>query len=173
MGRAIDRLAAVTERMLAVAFVFAVALNFVNVIERYVFNATMVGADEIEIYVMIWVTFLGAAIVSWRRQHLRMDVLSRMLPTAAQKLLRAAELLLTAAIGAFMLVNSLDYTERMYALGRTSDTAGVPLWTIHAAVPLGFALMAAISAWRLLPWAHQAGGADDRDAGVVESGAVE
>jgi len=67
----------------------------------------------------------------------------------------------------------LDYTERMYALGRTSDTAGVPLWTIHAAVPLGFALMAAISAWRLLPWAHQAGGADDRDAGVVESGAVE
>lgn len=153
INRVFDKLADGAERVLAAAFVFAVALNFVNVVQRYVFNASILGADEIQIYIMIWVTFLGAAVVSWRRNHLRMDVLFRTFPVPVRRLLRMLELLLIVALGAFMVVNSSEYVARIYAIGRTSDTAGVPLWTIHAAVPVGFAIMAAVSAWRLLPWA--------------------
>jgi TRAP-type C4-dicarboxylate transport system permease small subunit len=156
MDRVFNTLAELIERILAVAFVVAVTLNFVNSVARYVFNATILSADEIEIYIMVWITFLGAVVVTWRRQHLRMDVLLQMFPKPLQLALRAAELLLLAGLGGFMLVNSSNYAASMYAIGRASDTAGIPLWTIHAALPLGFGLMAAISVWRLLAWCRGA-----------------
>lgn len=156
MDRVFDSLSCFIERVLALAFVLAVALNFVNVIARYVFDASMLSADEIQIYTIIWITFLGAVVVTWRRQHLRMDVVVRAFPQPVQNLLRAIELALIAALGGFMLVNSFDYVATMHAIGRTSDTAGIPLWTVHASLPLGFGLMAAISVWRLAMWRRHA-----------------
>src|SRR5512144_2244866 len=123
MDRIFDTLSTLIERGLAVAFVFAVALNFVNVADRYVFDSTILSADEIEIYIMIWITFAGAVVVTWRRQHLRMDVLLQMFPVPVQNVLRAVELLLFAGLGGFILVNSWDYARSMYEIGRTSDTA--------------------------------------------------
>jgi TRAP-type transport system small permease protein len=145
-----ETLARVIERALAIVFVLAITLNFVNVIGRYVFDTSILGADEIEVYTMVWITFLGAVVVTWRRQHLRMDVILRMLPAPVQTVLHAIELLLLAGLGGFMLIHSWNYAAQMYAIGRTSDMTDIPLWTIHAALPLGFGLIAAIGAWWLL-----------------------
>ena len=41
------------ERALAVAFVFAVCLNFANVIGRYAIGHSILGADEVQIYIMV------------------------------------------------------------------------------------------------------------------------
>jgi TRAP-type transport system small permease protein len=152
VDRLFEKLTRLIERALAVAFAFAVVLNFVNVVNRYVFNASILSADEIEIYIMVWITFLGAVVVTWRRQHLRMDVLLQSFPRPLQMLLHAVELLLMAGLCGFMLVNSWNYAALMYAIGRTSDNAGIPLWMMHAALALGFGLMAGISAWRLVAW---------------------
>ena len=62
-------------RALSVAFVFAVCLNFVDVIGRYVFARTLAWGGEVQIYIMIAMAFLGAAVVNWRGAHLRMDIL--------------------------------------------------------------------------------------------------
>ena len=90
---------------------------------------------------MIAMTFLGAAVVSWRNQHLRMDVLARMLPAPVQKLLKIAELVLMLVLCSFVLVESQDYASRMYGIGRNSDSAGVPMWIPHGSVAVGFGLM--------------------------------
>ena len=50
---------------------------------RYVFGFALNGVDEIEIYILIWIAFLGAAVVTWRGLHLRMDVLVNALSGAA------------------------------------------------------------------------------------------
>ena len=42
------------------------------------------GVDEVEIYILIWIAFLGAALVTWRGTHLRMDVLIAACPPAGQ-----------------------------------------------------------------------------------------
>ncbi len=78
--KGVDALATLIERVLAIALLFAISLNFVNVVGRYVFSYALNGADEIEIYILIWIAFLGAATVTWRGLHLRMDVLVNALP---------------------------------------------------------------------------------------------
>ncbi|HET7297193.1 MAG TPA: TRAP transporter small permease subunit, partial [Burkholderiales bacterium] len=48
----------------------AIALNFVNVLGRYVAGRTLIGADELQTYSMVWIAFLGAGVVAWRGEHL-------------------------------------------------------------------------------------------------------
>ena len=90
IDRVFDRIARIIEVTLALAFIFAVLLNFTNVLGRYLFGISLLGADEVQIFIMIGMTFLGAAVVTRRNLHLRMDVLVRFLPAPVQLVLRVA-----------------------------------------------------------------------------------
>ena len=148
IDRIFERLTGAIESALALAFIAAVLVNFANVVGRYVFDYAFLGADEAQIYIMVWMAFLGAAVVSWRERHLRMDVLLRLFPAPIQTVLRAAELLLLAGLGGFVLYESASYAGRMFALGQTSNNAGIPMWLPHSAVAVGFALITLIALWR-------------------------
>jgi TRAP-type transport system small permease protein len=136
--------------VLALAFIFAVCLNFANVVGRYGFGRSIDGADELQVYIMVWMAFAGAAVVSWRRSHLRMDVLVRFLPSRIQVFLRVFEAILLMAMAGFALWQSWSYTAQMLALGRKSDVAAIPMWIPHSAVVVGFGLMALIAVWQAL-----------------------
>jgi TRAP-type C4-dicarboxylate transport system permease small subunit len=136
-----NRLMNAIERILALAFIAAVCLNFANVVGRYGFGHSIAAADEIQIYIMVFMAFVGAAVVSWRRQHLRMDVLVRFLPAAMQSILRWLEISLVIVVAAVVVVQSWRYSAQMLAIGRTSDVGGIPMWIPHGAVALGFVLI--------------------------------
>ena len=139
--RICDRVARAIELALAIAFLFAIGLNFTNVIGRYLLGSSILWADEVQVFIMIAMTFLGAAVVTWRRQHLRMDVLAKMMPRPVQQLLKVLELILMLGLCSFILFESQDYAMRMYQLGRNSDSAGVPMWIPHGSLAIGFGLM--------------------------------
>lgn len=136
------------ERLLALAFIAAVGLNFANVIGRYGFGASLAGGDEVQVYIMVWMAFLGAVLVSWRGEHLRMDVLAQRFPQGLRNILVKTELILVIALAAFALWQSWDYTQQMFAIGRRSDNAGIPMWIPHSAVVVGFALMLLVALLR-------------------------
>jgi TRAP-type transport system small permease protein len=143
------------ERLLALAFIVAVCLNFANVIGRYGFGRSILGADEVQVYIMVWMAFLGAAVVSWHKEHLRMDVLQRFLPEPLQRALKVFELALVLGLAGFTLVHSWRYVEQMVLLERKSDVAAIPMWLPHSAVAAGFALITLIALWQLLKGAKQ------------------
>ena len=145
-----DRIARVIELTLALAFIFAVLLNFGNVVGRYLFGVSLLGADEVQTFIMVGMTFLGAAVVTRRDLHLRMDVLVRYLPAPVRVALRVVELLLLAAVAGFVVSQSYFYAGQMLRIGRTSDMAGVPMWIPHGTVALGFALILIVAVWGLV-----------------------
>jgi TRAP-type C4-dicarboxylate transport system permease small subunit len=150
MDKAAEAIASVLERILAVALIAGIALNFVNVVGRYLSGYTLIGADEIEIYILIWIAFLGAAVIAWRGDHLRMDVLLVVCPVVVRKAVAIAESCAMLAVTSFVAVQSFRYVERMYALGAVSDIARVPTWFPHSAVFVCFATMALIMAVRVV-----------------------
>jgi TRAP-type C4-dicarboxylate transport system permease small subunit len=145
-----DRVARIIELTLALAFIAAVLLNFCNVLGRYLLGISLLGSDELQVFIMIGMTFFGAAVVSRRNMHLRMDVLVRYLGAPMQIALQIAEQLLLAALAAFVLTQSYLYASRMWLMGRTSDMTGVPMWIPHSFVVLGFGLILVAALWRLL-----------------------
>jgi TRAP-type transport system small permease protein len=150
IDRIFDRIARVIELGLALAFIVAVLLNFANVVGRYLFGLSLLGSDELQVFIMIGMTFLGAAVVSRRNMHLRMDVLVRYLPRRLQLLLRCLEQALLMLLAGFVLTQSYFYASRMWSIGRTSDMTGVPMWVPHGVVVLGFGLILIVAAWSIV-----------------------
>ncbi len=138
------------ERVLGVALIVAVLYNFVNVVGRYVFGQTFVSADEVQIYIMVYIAFLGAAVAAWRRIHLRMDVLAQRLPRGVQAALGAAELALVIVLAGFVLYVSSGYVRQMAGLDARSQNAGIPMWIAHGAIVIGFGLIAALSVLQMV-----------------------
>jgi TRAP-type C4-dicarboxylate transport system permease small subunit len=150
IDRVFDRVARVIEVTLALAFIVAVLLNFGNVVGRYLFGISLLAADEVQVFIMVGMTFLGAAVVTRRNRHLRMDVLVQFMPAPVQMLLRIAEQLLLIALAGFVVTESFYYARQMLRIGRTSDMAGVPMWIPHGVVTIGFCLILIIAIWRVI-----------------------
>jgi TRAP-type C4-dicarboxylate transport system permease small subunit len=158
--RALDGLTRAIRTALGVAFIFAVVLNFANVVGRYAFGKALFGADEVQTMILVWMAFLGAVVVTWRREHLRMDVLLGYLPRAARSFLVLCELVLLAVIAGFVAMQSWHYVALMFSLGRRSDAAGILIGIPHSAVTVGFVLIALIALWRLVAFVAGRGAAD-------------
>lgn len=141
MKKTVGTLMRVLETLLGIALILTILLNFVNVIGRYVFNSSILGAEEVQVYALIWMAFLGTAVVTWRNMHLRMDAVSKLLPAGIQYALRVAEVVLCLAVVGYTVLQSWDYVSRMMMLGATSDVSHVPMWIPHASVLVGLVLI--------------------------------
>ena len=150
MNRSIDALALALEKLLGFALIVAVVINFVNVVGRYIFGSTFISADEVQIYIMVYIAFLGAAVATWRRIHLRMDVLVQRLPGGVKALLAAAELVLILVLASLVLYVSSGYVTQMAGLDARSQNAGIPMWIPHSAIVLGFGLIAVLSVLQIV-----------------------
>jgi TRAP-type C4-dicarboxylate transport system permease small subunit len=144
----VDALVTWIERVLAVGLLVGISLNVINVVGRYLAGYSLNGADEIEIYILIWIAFLGAALVSWRNLHLRMDVLIAACPAGLRRMVSWFEMLMTLIVCAFVAWHSFKYVERIYALGAVSDIAHIPTWIPHSAIAVSFTAMAVIALLR-------------------------
>lgn len=149
MHRIVDAAAVWLERLLALALIGAVLLNFVNVVGRYGFGTSFFAADELQTYSMVYMAFLGAAVATWRGLHLRMDVLLQRLPERAKLVLGLIELVLVIVLGSLVTYVAWRYVGRMYALGARSQTAQIPMWIPHIAIAAGFGLMVLVAIIKL------------------------
>lgn len=139
-----NRIASAVERILALGLILAILLDFTNVVGRYTGGFSVLGIDEVEIYILICIAFIGSAAVTWRRQHLRMDVFIEACPVRVRRFVKFFEMAVMLAITAFVGAQSYAYVSKIFALGSVSDIAGVPMWIPHSAVCLGFFGMALI-----------------------------
>ena len=58
----------------------AIAINFANIVGRYVFSAPLAWAEEVLSFLVIWGVCLGASAVTYDRRHLVMDLFSASFP---------------------------------------------------------------------------------------------
>lgn len=78
----------------AALFVVVVAA----VVARYGFGQAVSWTEEVPRYLLIWISFLGAAVCVLKREHVGFDVLFNKLPHRSR---RMVALVLTALIGGF------------------------------------------------------------------------
>ena len=131
-------------------FIVAVLLNFTNVVGRYLFGISLLGSDEVQVFIMVGMTFLGAVVVTRRNQHLRMDVLVAVhaAPRSSTLLRIAEQLLLHACWPASCWRSPISTPGRCCGSDAPSDMAGVPMWIRMASMALGFALILIDRAFR-------------------------
>lgn len=143
------------------ALAFVSALLFVNVILRYVFLSPIIWAEEISLYLLVWIVFIGASVAVRSRGHVAIDLLPRALPPEHR---RQLALLVGAIVLVFLAVFfyfSAAHTMRVAAGGQVTPIMLAPMWLTYLAMPVGSALMFLRTVQFLWTVAQDRGGAGD------------
>ena len=56
-----------------------------QVVMRYVFNSPLVWSEELAVYIMVWLTFIGSVICMRDNEHIEVTILVDYLPRALQR----------------------------------------------------------------------------------------
>lgn len=145
----IDSLIKKADFLFGIVFACVVFLNFVSAAMRYTGMPALIGADEVQVYLMVWLIFLGAAIVAWRHHNLRMDVLIEKLNPTINWYRGFLEAFLMLIVCGVMTWISFGFVEQMMSMGQASDGAGIPMWIPHSALLIGFLLMTLSAIFRI------------------------
>jgi TRAP-type C4-dicarboxylate transport system permease small subunit len=112
---------------------------FLQVLFRYVLSQPLFWSEELPRYLLIWTTFLAAALAQKHRAHINITLAVTLLPPTMQRWLR---IVVDAAILAFLgiLVYSGSTVSRV-TLYHRSTALQIPMAAVYLALPVGGALM--------------------------------
>jgi TRAP-type C4-dicarboxylate transport system permease small subunit len=150
LSRGAGALMAVLRLAAGTMLIASVAINFVNIIGRYVFSVSIPWAEEAMLFLMIGCVFLAAGPVAYLGRHIRMDVVVLALPPRARQVFELLSDLITIATCIMLAVFAWPVVTMLAQLDERSDTANIPLVIPQAALPFGLLLMALLIGVRLI-----------------------
>jgi TRAP-type transport system small permease protein len=136
----IARAAASAARVLLGAVLLVmVAINVINAVCRYVFGIVFPGADEILVFMMIWLVMLGLILVTADRRNIALDFLASRLGPRSRLVLAIIQHAAMTGACAFATVQSWTFVGRVARIGQTSMALGIPMAIPHFALVVGLA----------------------------------
>ena len=130
-----------------IAFVFFWALTgviFLQFFTRYALNDSASWTEEIARYLLICITFIGAAIGVRKNNHIQVDFLYRILP---KPLMRVMSVLVDIVRILFLgYATWLTFQLLMRIGGQQMSVVNLPIGLVYGVVLVGFALMT----WRAI-----------------------
>jgi len=118
-----------------------VCINAANVFCRYFFLSPFTWAEELMLFLMILTVFTGAASVTWRQEHIRIEAFVMRLNAQGQKLaMIAAGIVALIALGAVIVTGS-SVVNMLFRFDQRSDALEFPMWIAQSSVPVGLGLI--------------------------------
>ena len=140
-----QRLSALIRQALGLVLIAMVVLNVANAAGRYLFGKAVPGSDELLTFAMVWLVFVGAVLVAASNDHLGFDLLRRVLPGRARRVLHRVQCLVIMLLSGFVAFQSWSVLEKLAQVDQRSMATGIPMAIPHAAVLAGMALISLVS----------------------------
>ena len=127
----------------AVIFLMMVVMTtlvFVNVVARYAFNFSIIWAEEVSQYLMIWIAYLGAGLALREGRHVALEMLHDRLPVA---LSRKVRMVIGGIVLAFLgAVTVLGFQFALFVWNQETPVLNISLGIPSLAIPIGALLFA-------------------------------
>ncbi len=114
----------------------------VVVLFRYALKFDFFGFDEIVMISAFWMYFIGSSYAMEKREHVRADILERILPLKGKKTLRIISGMIQTLVAIEAMRLSISYIINGFKIWPTTSAWNLPMVTSMAAVTVGFVLMA-------------------------------
>jgi TRAP-type C4-dicarboxylate transport system permease small subunit len=129
---------AVVENALVAVLLTGTALTILaQIFFRYVFAQSLSWSTEVATDLLMYIAFVGFAIGVRDNAHVALHLFESRLGTRARRVLRVAELVILGGVLAAVGVGGAGYA---YEQRDVVSPAGIPLWAVFLALPLGAAL---------------------------------
>lgn len=127
--------------MLLFLYSFIVLVIAIEVIRRFVLMYSSVWGEETARFAFIYLVWIGAAVAVRDRAHIRIDVITHLLPPRGQALIYLLGDLLTVVLACLAIYWSLDPVLVSWQYGNVTDGLRIVRVWFLIAVPLGFSIM--------------------------------
>lgn len=139
--RKLDWLLEKLEAFILASAILVMALNSVgNVFGRYLFNQSFYFSEELNQFLIIFITFIGCSYAARHSRHISMSAFIEQLtgkPAAASLL---AINLSTAVLMLWLTWAAIGYVESAARIGRASSALQLPMHYIYLVIPLGLGM---------------------------------
>ncbi|OEO23692.1 C4-dicarboxylate ABC transporter permease [Pseudomonas sp. J237] len=129
------------EALILASGILLMALNSVgNVFGRYLFNQSIYFSEELNQFLIIFVTFVGCSYAARHGRHICMSALTEQLKGKSAALAMLVINGVTAALMLWLAWAAVGYVESAAKVGRSSSALQVPLHYIYLVIPLGLGM---------------------------------
>lgn len=139
LKRMADVLTVMLDWVISFFFAVIILITILQVILRYVFNASILGGSEAMEVLFIYSTAVGAAVALQRRRHININYAVQLLPPILQRLTDAAVHILVAFLNGVMIYYSIEWISRVG--GNESPVMRIPEWIFQLSIPIGCSLV--------------------------------
>lgn len=141
----------VLEAVLVVVSAAYAIIVLLQVFYRYVLNDSLVWAEEVIRYTLVWAIMLGSAIVAARGEDIRLDTIPSLLGARGRRRLYRVADATTLAFCGFLAWYGVEFMLRAGAA--RASASGLPMTFAYAAMPVGAVLIAVfvVDGWRRRP----------------------
>ena len=128
----------VPHTLCGVIFLIAVGINIVNVIGRYVFDSPIFWAEEVLVFMVIWMILLMAGSVTYRGAHLNMDLVYSILPKPWKRAINIAVAIAMIVCPLFVAYQASEIVALQYRTHGVTAGTEIPLVIPTSAMVVGF-----------------------------------
>jgi TRAP-type C4-dicarboxylate transport system permease small subunit len=134
----IDR---VEQTSLVILLSAMIGIAFLQIVLRNLFSTGMSWGDSLVRNLVLWVSFIGAAIATKEGKHISIDVVSRWMPLLGRNLMAFLIRLFSFLICCLLTFAALKFIKNEAQMG-SAVFLGIPAWIPEIILPIIFGLMA-------------------------------
>lgn len=141
----------INQKIAAIGISAGVAIAFTNVVARYAFDASLVWATELTIFLFLWSVFFGAAYCFKKDAHIAVTVVLDIVPSRIAKVMLFVSHLVTFTFLSLISYYGYQYMMLIQELEEKSiDLWDLPMEYVYAVIPISFAFGAYRVAERII-----------------------
>ena len=129
------------EWLIAILLAAMTLLTFTQVVMRYVFNSGFTWAVELTTVLFAFMIFIGISYGVRVGAHIGVDALVKLFPPGIRRLVSILAVLLCLVYAGMVIYGSWQYVMKMKMVGIELEDMAIPMWTVRAILPIGFALL--------------------------------
>ena len=107
---------------------------FGQVLFRFIINQPLAWSEELAIYCLVWLTFLGAAYAMSLKAHIGVEFFTDLFPRSIQKVFFALASIASIAFYIIMIVQGYDLVRQ--SMAQLSPVMRIPMGWVYAVIPL-------------------------------------
>lgn len=126
----------IEQALAAAAMALICLISFGNVVARYLTNASFAFTEEFSVFLLVFMTFVGASAVFAKGGHIRIGALVDRLPMPLRGAAEMLSTLVTVFVFALVLYYGALFTLDQWRYGETSPGLGYPIWIYSIWLPI-------------------------------------
>lgn len=117
-----------------------VLIMVLNIFSRYAFGVTFSWVPEMARFLMVWTIFLGAGILTYNEEHMKVDILERHLSGLPHKVLKLIIILGSMVLYLFIVVYGISLVIKTQGQV-ASSMMFLPMNLVYLAIPISGIVM--------------------------------